>query len=188
MEWGQEEKGKTEDEMDGWHHQLDAHEFVWTPGVGDGWGGLACCDSWGCKESDTTEWLNWTELRQTVQNCSILALGKISDYIWENQNWRMVGGRKKINIHVIIILATFLSTYFMPVPWTYFRYISLIFHPFTRLFLMLTSFIWYLPILYSYINSWLFYWNSRLLHSKLESLNSYLKRDKYHMISLMCEN
>ena len=54
-DWGQEEKGTTEDEMAGWHHQLDGHEFEWTPGVGDGQGGLACCDSWGCKESDTTD-------------------------------------------------------------------------------------------------------------------------------------
>ena len=61
-DWGQEEKGTTEDEMAGWHHGLDGPEFEWTPGVGDGQGGLACCDSWGRKESDTTEWLNWTEL------------------------------------------------------------------------------------------------------------------------------
>ena len=59
-DWGQEEKGTTEDEMAVWHHRLDAHEFGWTPGVGDGQGGLACCDSWGCRESDTTERLNWT--------------------------------------------------------------------------------------------------------------------------------
>ena len=59
---GQEEKGTTEGEMAGWHHQLDGHEFGWTPGVGDGQGGLACCDSWCRKESDTTEQLNWTEL------------------------------------------------------------------------------------------------------------------------------
>ena len=52
---GQEEKGATEDEMAGWHHRLDGHEFEWTPGVGDGQGGLACCDSWGRKESDTTK-------------------------------------------------------------------------------------------------------------------------------------
>ena len=57
-----EEKGTTEDEMAGWHHWLDGCEFEWTPGVDDGQGGLACCNSWGCKESDTTEWLNWTEL------------------------------------------------------------------------------------------------------------------------------
>ena len=48
----------TEDEMAGWHHQLDGHEFEKTPGVGDGLGGLACCGSWGHKESDTTERLN----------------------------------------------------------------------------------------------------------------------------------
>ena len=61
-DWGQEEKGTTEDETAGWHRRLDGCEFKWTPGVGDGQGGLACCDSWGRKESDTTEKLNWTEL------------------------------------------------------------------------------------------------------------------------------
>ena len=60
-DWAQEENGKTEDEMAGWHHGLNGCESGWTPGVGDGQGGLACCDSWGGKESDTTEWLNWTE-------------------------------------------------------------------------------------------------------------------------------
>ena len=55
----QEEKGTTEDEMAGWHHWLGGCESEWTPGVGDGQGGLACCDSWGHKESDRTEWLNW---------------------------------------------------------------------------------------------------------------------------------
>ena len=53
---------RTYAEMAGWHHWLYGHEFGWTLGVGDGQGGLACCDSWGRKESDTTEWLNWTEL------------------------------------------------------------------------------------------------------------------------------
>ena len=56
-DWGQEEKGATEDEIAGWHHRLDGHEFEWTPGVGDGQGGLECCNSWGRKESDTTDWL-----------------------------------------------------------------------------------------------------------------------------------
>ena len=56
--WGQEEKGMTEDEMAGWHHRLDGREFELSLGVGDGQGGLACCDSWGRKESDTTERLN----------------------------------------------------------------------------------------------------------------------------------
>ena len=60
-DWGQEEKGTTEDEMAGRHHQLDGPKFKWTPGVGDEEGGLACCDSWGHRESDTTERLNWTE-------------------------------------------------------------------------------------------------------------------------------
>ena len=55
-------KGMTEDEMAGWHHQLNGHESGWTPGVGDGQGGLECCNSWSRKESDTTEQLNWTEL------------------------------------------------------------------------------------------------------------------------------
>ena len=58
-DWGQEEKGTTENEMAGLHHWLNGHGFGWTPGAGDGQGGLACCNSWGCKESDTTEWLNW---------------------------------------------------------------------------------------------------------------------------------
>ena len=61
-DWGQDEKGMTEDEMAGWHHWLDGPESLWTPGVGDGQGALACCDSWGRKESDTTKRLNWTEL------------------------------------------------------------------------------------------------------------------------------
>ena len=54
-DWGQEEKGMTEDEMAGWHHLLNGHGFGWTLRVGDGHGGLACFDSWGGKESDTTE-------------------------------------------------------------------------------------------------------------------------------------
>ena len=65
-DWGQEEKGIIEDEMAGWHHRLNGHEFEWTPEVGDGQGGLACWDSWGCKESDTTEQLDWTELNWKV--------------------------------------------------------------------------------------------------------------------------
>ena len=74
-DWGQQEKGTTEDEMAGWHHWLDGRESEWTPGVGDGQGGLACCDSWGHKESDTTEWLNWTELTiYTTNSIEILKM------------------------------------------------------------------------------------------------------------------
>ena len=61
MDWGQEEKGMTEDEIAGWHHWLDGRESGWTPGVGNGQGGLAWCNSWGPEESDTIE-MNWTEL------------------------------------------------------------------------------------------------------------------------------
>ena len=61
-DWRQEEKGMTEDEMVGWHHQLSGHGFGWTLGVADGQEGLACCNSWGCKESDTTEQLNWADV------------------------------------------------------------------------------------------------------------------------------
>ena len=67
-DWGQEEKGMTEDEMTGWHYQLDGHEFGWTPGVGDEQGSLACCSPWGHKELDMTEWLNWTELMRRADS------------------------------------------------------------------------------------------------------------------------
>ena len=61
-DWRQEEKGLTDDEMVGWHHWLNGHEFGWTLGVGNGQGGLACFSTWSCKESDMAELLNWTEL------------------------------------------------------------------------------------------------------------------------------
>ena len=60
-DWGQEEKGTTEDEIAGWHHQLNEHEFDQALGVGEGQGNLVCCSPWGHNELDTTEWLNWTE-------------------------------------------------------------------------------------------------------------------------------
>ena len=60
-DWRQEENRMTEGERVGWHHRLDGHEFEQALGVGDGQGSLACCSPWGLKESDTTEWLNWTE-------------------------------------------------------------------------------------------------------------------------------
>ena len=70
-DWGQEEKGMTLDEMAGWHHRLHRHEFEWTPEDGDGQGGLVCCNSWGCKESDMTERLNWTD---TIYPCCLFIL------------------------------------------------------------------------------------------------------------------
>ena len=75
-DWRQEEKGTVEDEMVGWHHQLNGHEFEQALGVGDGQGSLVCCGSWGRKESDMTEWLNWlTELmaeRKELKSLSMM--------------------------------------------------------------------------------------------------------------------
>ena len=87
-DWGQEEKGTTEDEMAGWHHWLDGHEFGWTPGDDDRQGGPACCNSWGSKESDTTEQLNWTELRN-VMDMSLLYFFHISLFL---STWRASRG------------------------------------------------------------------------------------------------
>ena len=75
----QEEKGTPEDEMVGWHHQLDGHEFEQAPGVGDGQGSLVCCTLWSGK--DTTEWLNWTEILCTLQ---IHIEVSVSGYRWRN--------------------------------------------------------------------------------------------------------
>ena len=71
-DWGQEEKGMSEDEMVGWHHRLNGHEFGWTPGVGGGQGGLVCCSPWGLDASDTTEQLNWTDLRKLLMINKVL--------------------------------------------------------------------------------------------------------------------
>ena len=81
-DWGKEEKGMTEDEMAGWHHQLDGHEFEWTLGVGDGQGGPVCRYSWAHKDLDTTEWLNWTErpwrsFRHLQFECIAVSRGKL---------------------------------------------------------------------------------------------------------------
>ena len=72
--WGQEDKGMTEDEMAEWHHRLNRHESESTPGVGDGQGGLGCCDSWGRKESDTNERLNWTEMNPFQATVALLSI------------------------------------------------------------------------------------------------------------------
>ena len=74
-DWGQEEQVMTVDEMAGWHHWLDARDSEWTPGVGDWQESLACCDSWGWKESDMTEQLNWIELGE-------IFLHKLFSFVW----------------------------------------------------------------------------------------------------------
>ena len=92
-DWEQEEKEITEDEMAGWHHWLDGHEFEWTLGVGDGQGGLECCSSWGRKESDTTERLNWTERNavgfylsfKNVLPCNMVSSQWFVIWYWELQ-------------------------------------------------------------------------------------------------------
>ena len=78
-DWGQEEKGTTEDEMAGRHHWLDGRESEWTLGVGDGQGGLACCDSWGRKELNTTERLNWPS-HVAFPLCTFIPV--ISHFFW----------------------------------------------------------------------------------------------------------
>ena len=88
-DWGQKEKGMTEDEMVGWHHRLNGHRFGWTLGVVDGHGGLACCSSWGRKELDVTEWLNWTELSNWTElraegNCGKWKVIANENWVWGN--------------------------------------------------------------------------------------------------------
>ena len=105
-DWGQEEKGMTEDEMAGRHHRLDGHGFGWTLGIGDGQGGLACCSYWGWKELDMTEWLNWAELNWNfsvicpreaflgwLRNTGhkFLPKSKSNDYITGICHWTKVG-------------------------------------------------------------------------------------------------
>ena len=92
---GQEEKGMTEDETAGWHHRLNAHKFEWTPGVGNGQGGLACCDSWGHKESDTTEWLNWTELNLSVIQAPKLRVNSYSSISFAYLSNHLIFKKKK---------------------------------------------------------------------------------------------
>ena len=90
-DWRQEEKGMTGYEMAGWHHRLNGHEFEWTPGDGEGQGGLVCCDSWGYRESDNwaTE-LNWTELNRLFTSFWLLTFVRHTMVICDDNvrgNW-----------------------------------------------------------------------------------------------------
>ena len=97
-DWGQ--KWMTEDEMVGWHHQLNGHEFGWTLGVGDGQGGLACYGSWGRKESDTTERLNWKE--QEPQSCTT----QVASLVKSEMKY---GGRKSPTVWLLLLYLFFLT-------------------------------------------------------------------------------
>jgi len=110
-DWGQEEKGTTEDEMAGWHHRFDGRGFEWIPGVSDGQGGLACCDSWGRKELDTTERLNWTELNLSIIDKGVLNspttivdlyLLSVVSFVSPNVFWCCIVRHK----HIMIIMSS----------------------------------------------------------------------------------
>jgi len=106
-DWGQEEKGTTEDEMAGWHHWLDGRESEWTPGVGDGQGGLACCDSWGRKES--TE-LNWTKLSGLQFYFTVILF-----FFYRNRidlQCRVSDEQHMIQLYIYIYMCVCVYTYF----------------------------------------------------------------------------
>jgi len=89
-DWRQEEKGTTEDKMVGYHYQVNGHEFKQVPGFGDGQGSLVCCSPWGCKESDTTEWLNWTENWKKNKKTNVAPLMQfmsLSDSVFLYLSW-----------------------------------------------------------------------------------------------------
>ena len=120
-DWRQEEKGMTEDEMVGWHQWLHGYEFKQSLGVGDGQGSLACCSPWGHQESDTTEWLNWTESQNLVTdwlcqirwwivkglllNCEQLGI----PFSEIGRKWKNWGGGKYLDFHFVVF---FFSYYF----------------------------------------------------------------------------
>ena len=84
-----------QDEMVGWHHWLYGHGFGWTPGVGDGQGGLVCCGSWGCKESDTTEWLN--RILTYMESRKMVLKNLFTEQQWRNRVdlWTWGEGRRE---------------------------------------------------------------------------------------------
>ena len=103
----------TEDEMVGWHHRLDAYEFGWTLGKGEGQGGLVCCSSWGRKESDKTEWLNWTELALINYQCPQENLCSISSI---NRNQR---AREKLVQQFLLLCLPECKICFISLVWTW---------------------------------------------------------------------
>ena len=84
-DWGQEEKGTTEDEMVGWHHWLDRHEFEQALGVGDGQGSLTCWNPWGCKELDKNNWNDWLSLHTSIFSKILYELFCVKAYDLQRQ-------------------------------------------------------------------------------------------------------
>ena len=115
-DWRQK-KGMIEDEMVGWHHQLDEHQFKQAPGVGDGQGSLECCNPWGCKESDTTEWLNWIEPNRYCIVFSIL-----------DSIWLLLLLMKTINFCILTLYPQ--TCYTCIFPWVLFFFFKCIFSDF----------------------------------------------------------
>ena len=119
-DWGQEEKWTTEDEMAGWHHRLNGHEFERTPGVGDGQGGLACCDSWGRKESDTTERLNCTEqmgfqrVKKSWEKLIDRVKVKFTTKYWNQDIWMK---EPRVQTSTLIFRVTYFDKVFSKVHW-----------------------------------------------------------------------
>ena len=107
-DWKQEEKGKTGDEMVGWHHWLNGQESEWTPGVSDGQGGLACCSPWGHKESDITEQLNWTEQIWIPFN---VTLGTSCDKKIRAHYWGIISLRSLFSISEALLVFFFLISH-----------------------------------------------------------------------------
>ena len=86
-DWVEEESRTTDDEVVGWYYRLNGHEFGYIPGVSDRQGGLVCCGSWGCKESDTTKQLNWTELNISFRSSADLGIFFLEEWINTSNGW-----------------------------------------------------------------------------------------------------
>ena len=166
-DWGQEEKGMTEDEMIGWHHQLDGHGFGWTLGVGDGQGGLACCGSWGRKKSDTTEWLSWAELNWCRNSKLQLGLWSflflqtsflISDWATLAQLWR-----SRLPVTFLSCFLLFALGLHRPFPWNNFPSVI---NSFTFYHISVQVYVNMLPVPLLWMNNLM-----HMIHGKLHPTN-----------------
>ena len=136
-DWRWEEKGTTEDEMVGRHHQLDGHEFEQAPGVGDGLGSLVCYSPYGGKELDTTEWLNWTEYDSNIniwfviqisltENKSLIQFKSIH-YLYELAIFvKIQCEQKQWNFTIIYVICTLKQDGRIPDKPTLYKFFSII--------------------------------------------------------------